>query len=177
MWRSRRSRKAGEPYAHHRNQARDTNTKLRQKLANAPRARQYRDKSADSSTKILVSWATGPKAASANQKTLLRKRPKIKRAGNARRKDKVHPRSALAVFLTALLTRAGECTARTLSQRKYRRIRETQHANGVPFHITKKNSNLGRRDNTRINAIPHEARLFRGPPDKDVARSTGMFVL
>jgi hypothetical protein len=90
--------------------------------------------------KILVSWATGPKAASANQKTLLRKRPKIKRAGNARRKDKVHPRSALAVFLTALLTRAGECTARTLSQRKYRRIRETQHANGVPFHITKKNT-------------------------------------
>jgi hypothetical protein len=27
--------------------------------------------------------------------------------------------------------------------------------------------NLGRRDNTRINAIPHETRLFRGPTDKD----------
>jgi hypothetical protein len=26
------------------------------------------------------------------------KRPKLKRAGNAQRKDKVHPRSALAVF-------------------------------------------------------------------------------
>ena len=27
--------------------------------------------------------------------------------------------------------------------------------------------NLGRRDNTRINAIPHETRRFRGPTDKD----------
>jgi hypothetical protein len=38
------AKRAGAPYAHHRNQAKDTNTKLRQKLANAPRARRYRDK-------------------------------------------------------------------------------------------------------------------------------------
>jgi hypothetical protein len=37
---------------------------------------------------ILVSWATGPKAASANQKTLLIKGRKIKRAGNAQGKHK-----------------------------------------------------------------------------------------
>jgi predicted RNase H-like nuclease len=67
------------------------------------------------------------------------KKPKIKRAGNAQRKHEVHPHSALAVFLTALLTRAGERTARTLLQRKYRRIRETQHASGVLFHTTKQN--------------------------------------
>jgi hypothetical protein len=104
----------------------------------------------------------------------------IKRAGNAQREHKLFTHSALAVFLTALLTRAGERTARTLLQRKYRRIRETQHANGVPFHTTKKTptqppfpphspsrGNLGRRDNTRINAIPHETRRFRGPSDKD----------
>jgi hypothetical protein len=71
------------------------------------------------------------------------KRPKIKRAGNAQRKGKLHPHSALAVFLTALLTRAGERTARTLLQRKYRRIRETQHANGLPFHTTKKKQSNG----------------------------------
>ena len=38
------AKRAGVPYAHHRNQAKDTNTKLRQKLANAPRAKRYRDK-------------------------------------------------------------------------------------------------------------------------------------
>ena len=37
------AKRAGAPYAHHRNQARDANTKLRQQLANAPRARRYRD--------------------------------------------------------------------------------------------------------------------------------------
>ena len=31
------AKRAGAPYAHHRNQARDTNTKLRQQLANAPK--------------------------------------------------------------------------------------------------------------------------------------------
>jgi len=85
-----------------------------------------------------VSWAIDPKTDSANQKTLLTKGRKIKRAGNAQRKHKVHPHSALAVFLTALLARAGERTARTLLQIKYRRIRETQHANGVPFYTTNK---------------------------------------
>ena len=38
------AKRAGAPYAHHRYQARDTNTKLRLQLANAPRARRYRDK-------------------------------------------------------------------------------------------------------------------------------------
>jgi hypothetical protein len=99
-----------------------------------------RIKTADSSKKILVSWATGPKAHSANQKEAAYKRPKIKRAGNAQRKQIVHPHSALAVFLTDLLTRAGERTARTLLQRKYRRTRETQHANGVPFSHHKQNT-------------------------------------
>ena len=33
------AKRAGAPYAHHRYQAKDTNTKLRQQLANAPRAR------------------------------------------------------------------------------------------------------------------------------------------
>jgi hypothetical protein len=56
-------------------------------------------------------WATGPKAASANQKTLLTKGQKKERAGNAQREHKIYPHSALAVFLTALLTRAGERTA------------------------------------------------------------------
>jgi hypothetical protein len=35
------AKRAGAQYAHHRNQARDANTKLRQQLANAPRARRY----------------------------------------------------------------------------------------------------------------------------------------
>jgi hypothetical protein len=89
---------------------------------------------------LLVSWATGPKAQSANQKEAAYKRPKIKRAGNTQRKHIVHPHSALAVFLTALLTRAGVRTARTLLQRKYRRTRKTQHANGVPFSHHKQNT-------------------------------------
>jgi hypothetical protein len=31
------AKRAGAPYAHHRTEAKDTNTKLRQQLANAPR--------------------------------------------------------------------------------------------------------------------------------------------
>jgi hypothetical protein len=38
------AKRAGAPYSHHRNQAKDKNIKLQQKLSNAPRARRYRDK-------------------------------------------------------------------------------------------------------------------------------------
>ena len=38
------AKRAGAPYAHHRIQAKETNTKLRQNLSNAPRAKRYRDK-------------------------------------------------------------------------------------------------------------------------------------
>jgi hypothetical protein len=64
-----------------------------------------------------VSWATGPKAASANQKKLLTKGRKIKRAGNAQRKHKFHPHSALAVFLLRPFLRAQ---VSALQERHYR---------------------------------------------------------
>jgi len=38
------TKRAAASYAHHRYQAKDANMKLRQKIANAPRARRYRDK-------------------------------------------------------------------------------------------------------------------------------------
>jgi hypothetical protein len=87
-------------------------------------------------TSVLGHW---PQSRLDQSKDAAYKRPKkIKRAGNAQRKRKVHPLRALAVSLTALLARAGERTARALLQRKCRRARETQHADGVPFHTTNK---------------------------------------
>jgi hypothetical protein len=48
------AKRAGAPYAHHRNQAREANTKLRQQLANAPRARRYRDKRPENNTSLKI---------------------------------------------------------------------------------------------------------------------------
>ena len=79
---------------------------------------------------------------------------------------------------------AGARSARALLQRKHRgKIREATchfsqqkntHPPPFPPHSPSQ-GNLGRRDYTRINAIPHdsydETRLFRGPTDKDDYRS------
>jgi hypothetical protein len=46
------AKRAGAPYAHHRDQAKDTNTKLRQQLTNAPR--QYTN---NKDLKILGNYA------------------------------------------------------------------------------------------------------------------------
>jgi hypothetical protein len=88
-------------------------------------------------TSVLGHW---PQSRLGQSKVAAYKRPKIKRAGNAQRMHEIHPHSALVFFLMALLTRAGEQTARSLLQRKYRKIRGTQHANSVPFLTTKQNT-------------------------------------
>jgi hypothetical protein len=81
--------------------------------------------------------ATGPKAASANQKTLLIKGRNEREPATRNARTKFIRAARSPFSLRSFLMRAGERTARALAQRKSRRIRETQHANGVPFHTTK----------------------------------------
>ena len=102
-------------------------------------------------------------------------------------------------FPYGLLTRAGERTAKNVITDKYRRIRESQHANGVPFHTTNKTptqppfplhspsrGNLGRNGRraawaarppraARRAAVPVAGERGRTPQQRDnhIAQSTG----